>query len=180
MTKNFDIEIIEEYKLSKSHQEKIALLLQKSFPSYPKGQYFYNQLPTFRYLVWNDTNLIGHAGIDYRIIRVGDKIFKVFGMVDLCVDEKYQSQKIGSSLLMKIELQAKTYEIDFLLLVAEQLDLYVKHGFNIVENTSKWLMLKKQHSFGILHRQLKNCILYKSVNGKKWTEGTLDFLGTVF
>ena len=180
MTQNFDIEIIAEYKMSKSHQEKIALLLEKAFPTYPQGQYFYNQLPSFRYLVWNDDELVAHVGIDHRVIRLGDKIFKVFGMVDLCVEEKYQSQKIGSSLLEKIEEEAKAYEIDFLLLVAEQFDLYTRNGFKVVENTSKWLMLRNQHSFGILHRKLKNCILYKPVNDKEWTEGTLDFLGTVF
>jgi GNAT superfamily N-acetyltransferase len=180
MTQRFEIEIIEEYKLSTSYQKKIICLLQNTFPNYPKGQYYYNQLPSFRYLVWNKDELIGHAGIDHRVINLGNEVFTIFGIVDLCVCKKYQSQNIASFILENIETQAKTSEIDFILLFAELFGIYSKNGFKVVENSSKWLMLRNQQSFGIVHRKLKNCLLYKSISDKKWTNGTLDFLGTVF
>ena len=180
MTRDFKIEIIEEYKLSSSYQKRIILLLQEAFSDYPEGQYYYNQLPSFRYLVWNNDDLIGHVGIDHRVINLGDEVFRVFGIVDLCVSKEHQSQKIASSLLKDIEIQAKTYEIDFILLAAESSGLYTTHGFKLINNPSKWLMLRNYQSLGVLHRQLKNCLLYKSINGKKWKDGTLDFLGTIF
>ncbi len=180
MTQSFEIEIVEEYKLSPSYQKKIAFLLQEAFSDYPKGQYYYNQLPSFRYLVWNDGQLIAHIGIDHRIINLDHEVFSIFGIIDLCVSKEYQSQKIASSLLENIEKQAKTSKIDFMLLTAEPTNLYTLHGFKLVKNNSKWLMLRNYQSFGVLHRKLKNCLLYKSVHGKEWKEGTLDFLGTIF
>lgn len=180
MVQNLVIEVIEEYNLSSSYQKKIASLLQEAFPTYPAGKYYFNQLPSFRYLIWNDKKLIAHMGIEHRIIRLGDEIFRIFGLVDLCVAKGFQSQKIASSFLKRIEKQAKECHIDFLLLATEGFDLYIKHGFKLVENTSKWLVIRKSESLGVLHRKLEDCLLYKPVNDKKWKDGTLDFLGTLF
>ena len=179
MNQNFELEIIEEYKLSIAYQEQITLLLQQAFPTYPEGHY-YNQLPSFRYLIWNDKELIGHMAIEHRVVRLGEELFKIFGIVDLCVNKEYQSQNIGSFLLNKLETEAKNYQIDFMLLAAERFDLYLAHDFQIVENSSKWLMVQNHKSIGVLHRKLKDCLLYKSVSVQKWTGGTLDLLGTLF
>ncbi len=181
MKQNFEIEIIEEYKISPPYQEHIQKLLQQAFPDYPTGQHFYRQLPTFRSLIWNSGQLIAHMGIDHRIIALDGKVYKAFGIVDLCVEKEYQSQKIASLLLDDLEKQGLKYQMDFILLIAQQFQFYLSHGFKVVDNTSKWLMLRNNQSFGVMHRKLENCLLYKPLSDKQWTtNGTLDFLGTLF
>ena len=79
------IETVEEYKLSSDVKQQIQVLLRDSFVNYPEGQHFFNQMPTFRFLAWNNKELVGHMAIDYRLMTLGHESIQVFGIVDLCV-----------------------------------------------------------------------------------------------
>lgn len=174
------IEIVEEYKLSSDVKQQIQLLLRNSFTDYPEGQHFFNQIPTFRFLAWKNERLVGHMAIDHRLMTLDNEPLRVFGIVDLCVATSFQSNKLATILLEKLDEQAKESGVDFILLIAERFDVYFANGFELVENKAKWLMLRDNHSYGVIHRKLKDCLLVKSVNGKKWTNETVDFLGTLF
>lgn len=177
---SINIEIVEEYKLRSDVKQQIQTLLRDSFVNYPEGKHFFNQIPTFRFLVWNDEVLVGHMAIDYRLMTLDNEPIQVFGIVDLCVATSFQSQKLATVLLAKLNEQASQSGIDFILLIAERFDIYFANGFELAENKAKWLMLRDNASFGVIHRKLKDCLLVKSVNGKKWTNETVDFLGALF
>lgn len=178
--KNIKIERVEEYNLLPTQISQIQSLLQKAFPSYPKGRHYFNQLPNFRYLAWHDGKLVGQMGVDFRVISFEGQTHRIFGVVDLCVAEGFQSQKIGSELLGSLETLALQSDIDFILLMAQRFDVYRSNGFELVENSCKWLMIHKHQSFGILHRKLENCLMVKPLTNRKWTSETVDFLGPLF
>ena len=75
-------------------------------------KFFFNQLPTFRYLAHHGHELIGQLGVEYRVISNGGKSCKVLCVSDVCVSEAYRSRKIASRMLKKMEVDAKKAGID--------------------------------------------------------------------
>ncbi len=175
-----NINQIEEYQVSELEHVKINQLLQQAFSGYPSDKSYYNQVPTFRLLAYQGERLIGHLGVNYRIITLNRDPFPIFGISDLCVDIEFQSQKIASSLLNKLELLAQKTLVDFLVLIADQHEVYLDNGFELVNNRGKWLIIRREMSLGIAHSKLKNCLMIKSIKGKEWETGTVDFLGSMF
>jgi N-acetylglutamate synthase-like GNAT family acetyltransferase len=174
------IQRIEEFKISKKIHTQINKLFNNSFGDYYLERSYYKQLPSFRYLVWNDEELIGHMAIEHRNINVGGDIATIFGVVDLCVDNNFQSQNIGSTLLQKLEILGIEHHIDFLVLVAQNHDVYQKNGFELVKNTCRWLMIHANQTLGIGNRRIEECLMVKPLGKKEWKPGLIDFLGYIF
>ena len=76
-----------EFDISKYTHQQITNLRNNSFPKNTKPRSYYKQLPHFRYLAFDRDTLVAHMGIEHRVIRVGDSVFTIFGVVDLCVKQ---------------------------------------------------------------------------------------------
>lgn len=174
------IKEIPEYNLSKETVGDIAQLLQRSFEGYPSGQVFFQQLPSFRLLGMDGDELMAHMSVIHRVIASGGEPFRIFGIGDLCVKKENQHSGLGSSLISHLQDLAKKRGIDFLMLVSESNNFYVKHGFEVAENTCCWLMMQNNRSLGLVRRKLEGGFMYKEVGSKKWPEGEIDLLGHVF
>ena len=176
-----ELEEIEEYRIDSEKEEAIKELLQKSFELYPKDRIFYKQVPNFRFLLWDDNVLVAQIGIVFRVISLDKKPFRIFGLMDLCVDENYRSKKIGSKILKNIEKIGKKNNIDFLLLFGGIQDYYEQKGFKIVTNSCRWVLMKDYETMGILNRKIPETLLIKPISNKKWNEeADLDLMGFVF
>ena len=103
------IERIEEFRITKPIRQSIRELLANCFQEYPAGRIYFKQVPDFRFLVWNKEQLIGQMAVEYRVINIANTIVRIFGVADLCVDKAYQSQKIATNLLLKLEELALKY-----------------------------------------------------------------------
>ncbi|MFT7605997.1 MAG: putative acetyltransferase, partial [Saprospiraceae bacterium] len=146
---------------------------------YPEHSYF-KQLPTFRYLVWKEEQLIGHMAIEHRNINIAGKLANIFGVVDLCVVNDFQSKNIASTLLQNLESLGITHHIDFLVLIAQNHEVYEKNGFELVTNTCRWLMINGNQTLGVAHRRIDECLMVKAIGNKDWKPGIVDFLGHLF
>ena len=177
---SFSIQRIEEFQISESVHQQINLLMDKTFGDYYEDKSYYKQLPTFRYLVWKKDQLIGHMAVEYRNINIDDMLSKIFGVVDLCVDHNFQSQNIGSTLLQNLETLGIQYQVDFIVLIAQNHEVYEKNGFGLVDNTCRWLMINGNQSLGIGHRRITECLMVKPIGDKVWKSGLVDFLGHIF
>jgi predicted N-acetyltransferase YhbS len=171
---------IEEFQINDQQQQAINRLLQEAFDSYPNHLIYANQLPSFRFLVWDNEKLVGHMAVEFRIVRVGEAIMRIFGIADLCVSIDYQQQNIASSLLQKLEKLGKQSQVDFILLIAQDHGVYEKNGFQLVSNPCRWLMINQQQTFGVGNRKLVDCLLVKQIGITKWQEGLVDLLGHIF
>jgi predicted acetyltransferase len=151
--RNMKIKRVYDYEVDDALRKSIQELLVECFGDiYPKKRIYYKQLPHFRYLVLDDVDkLIGQVGLDYRIMNLNGKPVRVLGVIDLCVTKGYRSNGIGSWLLSKIEKFSEKKLIDFLLLFADNKNLYLKNGYKSVENKCKWLKIdhENQRAFGI-------------------------------
>lgn len=174
------IKRIEEYQLTSKTEKEISRLLKDCFSSYPDQQSYYKQVPSFRFLAYDEKALIGHLAIHFRIMNIGGLTTKIFGIADLCVANSHRSKNIATTLLNELEVLGQKSNIDFLILVAQDHSLYKKNGFKLVENTCRWLLINSNQSLGVLHGRIERSIMMKAIGEEKWQDGILDFLGPVF
>lgn len=180
---NLKIDKVFEYDISKERSMKIQQLLTESFPEvYPTDRIYFKQLPHFRFLAFNQEHqLIGHVGLDYRVMNLNGKAVKILGVIDLCVSRNARSQGVGSRLLLEIDRFSQGRNIDFLLLFADKINLYVRNGYQPVRNNCKWLQIndETQATKGIGIEDLEE-LMIKQVGMTKWSEGDLDLLGYLY
>ena len=171
---------IEEFKLNKKQHTHVRDLLQTCFASYPTGRSYFNQLPAFRFLVYDEKILVAHMAVMHRVIKFGDEVATIFGVADLCVHPDYRDKDIASELLQKLESLGKKHDIELILLIATENSFYKKNGFKIYNNKLRWLMTNQHQSFGIVQRSLEDSFMIKKIGIKKLASGTVDLLGSLF
>ncbi|MCB9291305.1 MAG: GNAT family N-acetyltransferase [Lewinellaceae bacterium] len=171
---------LQEFEIDEATGSAIARLLERCFPEYPEGRIYYKQLPDFRFLCWEKEELIAHMAVEHRIVNNDGQPFRVFGVADLCVAEPFQHRRLASRLLSELSLLGLQHRIDFLMLMAKDHGFYKSHGFELVANTCRWLMITEHCMLGIAHRRVQSSLMVKPLSKKEWREGLVDFLGHVF
>ena len=101
------IERIEEFALTAPVLAQVRDLVQVAFPGSPPDRPYFKLRPHFRFLAWNDDTLVGHLGVDHRVIRVGAEALSIFGIIDLCVTTSYQHRSLATQLLQQLEAWAR-------------------------------------------------------------------------
>ena len=173
------IERIEEFLLKAEERRKISDLLLTCFPGFPTDRIYFKYPPGFRYLVWEGDQLVGHMGVDYRLIGYAGEMIPIFGIMDLCVLPAYQHQRLASKLLTELGGLGEKNAIDFLLLVAKDKALYENNGFFSGSNTCQWLLMVGNQALGMVKRKLPE-LMVKPLGKKAWPEGLIDFMGPLF
>lgn len=159
---------------------EIALLLQRSFAGYPAGKHFLHQIPSFRILAMENDEIIGHVAIHHRVISSEGSIFNVFGIADLCVSEGNRKGGVAGNLLERLEVIAEQSGIDFLLLLTNVDEFYLKKGFQKADNPCRWMMVQNNHSLGLVRRRVETGLMYKKMNDVEWPGKEIDLMGHVF
>ncbi len=170
-----------EMTLSESMDMELIELLQHAFPSlYPNRRYF-KQLPHLRLIAYEDQQIIGQVGLDFRVMNMDGTPIHVLGIIDLCVREEVRGRGVGRALMEKVIALGEEYPIDFLLLFADRLHLYERIGFQKVSNTCTWLQIndENQTTRGIGEARFEE-LMIRQVGDKRWTDGKLDLLGYLY
>ena len=76
-----NIGIYQEYEISPEWHQELTELKARCFPSSPGGRSYYKQLPHFRLICTDNDKIAGQIGVDHRVIRVVDEIFRIFGLI---------------------------------------------------------------------------------------------------
>lgn len=174
------IQRLEEFQISETVRKAIRRLMEGCFSDYPGDRIYLKQLPDFRFLTWEKDQLIAHMAVEHRMVCNEGEAFRIFGIVDLCVAAPFQHQKHASHLLEKLETLGQSHGIDFILLNAKEHQLYLNHGYQLVENTCTWVLIQSHKTIGVVRRRLDQSLMVKPLGEKKWQSGHLDFLGSVF
>ena len=170
-----------EMTISESMDTELIELLQHAFPSiYPNRRYF-KQLPHFRLIAYEDEQIIGQVGLDFRVMNMDGEPIHVLGIIDLCVRDEVRGRGVGRALMEKVIDLGEAYPVDFLLLFADRPDLYERVGFHKVSNTCTWLQIDDENQTirGIGEASFDE-LMVRSVGDKRWTEGKLDLLGYLY
>ena len=170
-----------EYEISANLHQQITELKNSCFPSDNiRIRSYSKQLPHFRYLVFVEDTLIAHMGVDHRVIRVGDSVFTIFGVISLCVEQSYRRQGIASKLLTLLTELARERSIDFLFLVSHNDAIYLNNGFQAVSQYCSWLGIEDYQNCGILVEKIEENFMIKQTGDKQWVDKPIDLLGYMF
>jgi len=143
------IQRVTDFELDQELKTKLQKLLSASFPGFLDTRIYYKQLPNFRLICWEGETIIAQTGVVHRVISLDGLPTVVFGVVDLCVEESHRSKAIGTSLLREIELLAKKFNIDFIILFADDQRLYLANGFVLRTIDCTWLKMDEHKTHGI-------------------------------
>ncbi len=171
---------IEEFQINSALHQSIQGLLQSCFAGYPEGRSFFKQMPDFRYLAHYENNLVAHMAVEHRQINNAGQLIRIFGIADLCVAEAHRHQRIATRLLTELQTLGKLHQIDFLVLQAQNHELYQKNGFLLQNNLCQWLLIQNNQTLGVARRRLAQSLMVKPLGDKNWKSGLTDFLGYVF
>ena len=170
-----------EFDIIEETHRQITELRNSCFPAKnTKPRSYYKQLPHFRYLVFVENSLIAHMGVDHRVIRVGDSVFSIFGVIDLCVKSSYRQQGIASSLLSSLTELAREKSIDFLFVVVKDNRLYSKNGFYNIDNYCSWLRIHEHQNYGVAVEKITDEFMIKQIGARPWIDEPIDLLGYMF
>jgi GNAT superfamily N-acetyltransferase len=177
----YDIEHHTELSIDPETQRQLAELLDVCFPDTFSGRTYYKQLPYARLLLRCDGELAGQAGMDFRVIRVGDQVLRALGVIDLCVAPRFRGQKRAGALLDRVAKIAEQGRADFQILFADEPALYVAKGYLAVEPARmSWLAIEDRASRGVVAREMGGVFMVRPVGSASFPKGAIDLLGYLF
>ena len=176
---------IPEFEVDENQSEDIAELLSVCFPDHKddyRGRDYFKQLPHHRLLAYHDRKLIGHLGIDHRVMNLNGNPIRVFGALDLCVSPDLRRIGIATELLQRFETVAlDSGRVDFLFLVSNDPGFYERRGYKKTILRTTWLKIDQHLNFGVATEDISDAtFLQKSISNAEWTDGKLDLLGYMY
>ena len=176
---------IPDFAVHEEQSEEIARLLSVCFPDHKddyRGRDYFKQLPHHRLLAFNDNELIGHLGIDFRVMNLNGNPVRVFGALDLCVSPEHRRTGIATGLLQRFEDIARdSCRVDFLFLVSNDPGFYERRGYKKTILRATWLKIDQHSNFGVATEDISDAsFMQKSVSNAEWTDGKLDLLGYMY
>ena len=177
----FEIVAVPEYAISNDVNSQLRILLEDCFPGWFDGRTYVKQLPHVRLLAMDGQSVVGQVAIDSRVINVGGTVVSIFGLIDLAVNPSQRGKRIGTTLLAEAERTACTYQREFLIVMADRHDIYMKSGYHRVQPAlTKLLAIEDRQSAALIERDLSDCFLAKPLTERMWPAGMIDLLGYVF
>lgn len=173
------MKIVYEINVTEKQHKEIMMLRNQSFPKHQVSRSYFKQLPHIRALQYEGDVLIGYLGLDYRVIKVGNEVHRVLGVVDFCVAEHYRGQGLGTFMLSEISLFSEGKGVDFIILLSELQSFYSARGYIQVKETNSWLRLHEHTNYGVAVEHVDELYI-KPMSAKTWGGGHIDWLGYMY
>jgi GNAT superfamily N-acetyltransferase len=171
---------VAEAEIGTDLSRQVQSLLQLSFAGYPNRSYF-KLPPHFRYLAMTDSGSVAaQMGVELRVIRVGETVVRTFGIVDLCVGPTARSRGLAGRLLADVTGFARSCEMAYIVLFADDDRLYTRHGWARVTNRCSWVRINDHVTLGMAWREDTGAMMVKAIGEHPWPDGDVDLLGHVF
>jgi len=181
VTSTARFELIDEFRLTPEMTGQLQTLLRASFPEseFTQSRTYLKQLPQRRLLAWSHTDLVGHMGIEHRVIGLSTGPATILGVIDLCVAASHRNHGLASAMLNHLERLGREHHIEFLLLFAQDSRLYARHGYHRATNLLRWLKIHEHRNLGIGEAVLEE-LMVKPIGARAWPDGPVDLLGYQF
>jgi predicted N-acetyltransferase YhbS len=175
-----NIEKKTEHEIPPVWHEEISILRDTCFPEDAVGRSYFKQFPHFRFLAFRDGSIVGHMGVDHRVISITGRPYTIFGVIDLCVAPNHRRKGIAGRLLDELQYLARKCHIDFCLLFANDHRLYRSKGFRPVCTQVTWLKIDEHIPYGIGTELFQDEFMVLQTGDRSWPEGNVDLLGYLF
>jgi predicted N-acetyltransferase YhbS len=173
------VEHIPEWQLTAEDEAQIATLLARCFTTDFGGRSFYQTRQHLRLVHRRDGRIVGHMALQFRAMRLGERLVHVAGLGDVATDPGYRGQGIAAGLLRIAISEARASRSDFVLLFGTA-RLYAAAGFRPVDNTMTWIDLTGARTHEI-HREPAESLMVLPLGALPWDDAApLDLLGNLF
>jgi GNAT superfamily N-acetyltransferase len=170
-----------EHAISGEVRSQLRILLDESFRETFEGRTYFKQLPHVRLLAMDGDFVVGQVGIDGRVVNVGGAVVSIFGLIDLAVHPARRNRGVGTLLLNEAERIARVGEREFLVLMTDLHEFYLKAGYVRVQPAlTKWLAIEDRQSVELMEQDLSGCFMVKPLTERTWPTGMIDMLGYLF
>ncbi|MHC4450515.1 MAG: GNAT family N-acetyltransferase [Planctomycetota bacterium] len=175
------LELCDEFRIGPARAEEIRLLLAASFPDceFTQHRNYFKQLPPRRLLAFDGDKLIGHVGLEHRVVATATGPATILGVVDLCVDPATRREGVGTAMLRSVEQLGVEAGIEFLMLFATDSRLYERQQFQRAVNPLRWMKIHEHKTLGIGEEPLEE-LMIKPIGERSWPDGLVDLLGYQF
>lgn len=170
-------ERIEELRLNDSDEREIVALLQEAFDTDFGGRSFYMQRHTARLVVRED-RIVGHLGLMFRSVRVGDALIPVLGIGDVATAPDRRGQGIAGALVAAAIEEGRASPAKFLALFGEA-GVYAGAGFQRKRNQMRWIDMVGARTGEVRQAQANYLMIYP-LTDMDWPDGELDLIGNLF
>ena len=171
---------VAEPEIGANLSRRLQSLLQACFSGYP-GRSYFKLPPHFRYLAMTGSgDVAAQMGVEFRVIRLDDTVLRMFGVVDLCVQEVQRSRGLAGRLLEDVTELARSCGMAFIVLFADDDRLYTRNGWARVTNRCSWVKINEHVTLGLAQRADPGVMMVKAVGEQAWPEGDVDLLGHLF
>lgn len=170
-------EIIPEWALTPADEAQIAGLLARSFDTDFGGRSFFQTRQHLR-LVHREGPILAHMAVQFRAMRLGDRLITVAGLGDVATDPTARGRGLAGALLAEAIALAKASPAEFFLLFGDR-PLYAGAGFRPMRNTILWCEMRGAIT-GQVTREPAESLMVLPLKGT-WDEtAQLDLLGNLF
>ncbi|MEM7603068.1 MAG: GNAT family N-acetyltransferase [Verrucomicrobiota bacterium] len=171
---------IPEHQIDSALHGEIAALRNACFPDGQHPRSYFKQLPHFRILAFDGDTLIGHAGVDHRVMNFGGNAYRAFGAIDVCVEVAHRGQGIAGIMMSRLEEEAVDSGADVMVLVADDHRLYLRLGFQLLDAECEWMAIDEHRNHGILKESLAGELMIKPLKSGLELDGPVDWLGYLY
>lgn len=173
-----EVERIPEWALTQSDDAEIAALLARCFDTDFGGRSFFQVRQHLR-LVHRQGKIVGHMAVQFRAMRLGERLVTVAGLADVATDPSLRGRGIASGLLRVALAEAKASPAEYFLLFGTA-QLYHAAGFRPVHNPLIWVEVRDALTRRI-HRAPADGMMVLPLRAEAWDEAaTLDLMGPTF
>jgi N-acetylglutamate synthase-like GNAT family acetyltransferase len=167
-----------EFELSFSEREQLNALLNSCFDGVFKDRLYFKQLPHWRHLLVAGDRIVAQAGVDHRVIRIGEQVATIFGIIDVQPDMR--DKGLAHQLLAEIAGLGQAHGVQFAVAMADDQRLYEACGFRNVPAYCRWLAVDNVTSKTVMEENLGECFMMRPLTGMAWPEGMVDLVGYLF
>ena len=105
--------------------------------------------------------LAAQMGVELRMIRVGSNVLQTFGVSDLCVRKGERSHGLAGRLLTDVTELARSCEMHFVILFADDGRLYARNGWVPAANPCSWVKIHDHTTLGLATAQDTGSLMVK-------------------
>lgn len=173
------VEHIPEWQLTADDEAQIATLLSRCFTTDFGGRSYFQTRQHLRLAHRRDGRIVGHMALQFRAMRLGERLVHVTGLADVATDPGYRGLGIAAGLLKIAISEARASRSDFFLLFGTA-RLYGAAGFRPVHNPLTWIDLTGARTHDI-HHEPADSLMVLPLGEAAWDEAApLDLLGNLF
>ena len=173
------IDLVPEWQLGHADEAEIAALLARCFSADFGGRSFYQTRQHLRLIHRRDGLIVGHMALQFRAMRLGERLITVACLGDVATDPACRGLGIAAALLREATAVARASPAEFFLLFGVA-KLYGAAGFRRVQNEMRWTEMQGART-GATLREPAEALMLLPLGAAEWDEAAvLDMLGATF